>query len=90
ESRVLKRVIRGIRRVYGDAERKERLPITQPVLAQIIASLSNPISLPRGVSRELAETLRVAYALAFAGFLRCGEITYDPFDGAFNLKRRDI
>ncbi|KAK7021015.1 hypothetical protein R3P38DRAFT_3358116 [Favolaschia claudopus] len=79
---VLECVIRGIRRVYGDAE-----PRPSP---KIIASLSNPISLPRGVSRELADTRRVAYALAFAGFLRCGEITYDSFDGAFNLKRRDI
>ncbi|KAJ7442932.1 hypothetical protein B0H11DRAFT_2399043, partial [Mycena galericulata] len=31
-SRVLERVIRGIRRFHGDAERKERLPITHPIL----------------------------------------------------------
>ncbi|KAJ7879786.1 hypothetical protein B0H14DRAFT_2273723, partial [Mycena olivaceomarginata] len=31
-SRVLERVIRGIRRFHGDIERKERLPITHPIL----------------------------------------------------------
>ncbi|KAJ7691894.1 hypothetical protein B0H17DRAFT_832974, partial [Mycena rosella] len=31
-SRVLERVIRGIRHFYGNAERKEHLPITHPIL----------------------------------------------------------
>jgi hypothetical protein len=86
---VLERVIRGIRRFHGDVERKERLPITHPILEKLVASLSGPI-LPKGVSKELAETLKTAYCLSFSGFLCCGEVTYDVFDPAFNLKRRDI
>lgn len=88
-SQVLERVIRGIRRYFGDVERRERLPITHPILSLILSSLSNS-SLPKGVSKELAITLRAAYSLSFAAFLRCGEVTYDVFDPAFNLKRRDI
>lgn len=86
---MLERVIRGIRRFHGDVERKERLSITHPILEKIIAALSGPI-LPSGISKELAETLKSAYSLSFAGFFRCGEVTYDVFDPAFNLKRRDV
>ncbi|KAJ7923909.1 hypothetical protein B0H13DRAFT_2316074 [Mycena leptocephala] len=68
-SRVLERVIRGIRRFHGDFERKEHLPITHPILEKIIAALNAPI-LPKGISKELAETLKSAYCLSFSGFFR--------------------
>jgi hypothetical protein len=60
-----------------------------PSSRKIIAALSGPL-LPKGISKELTETLKSVYSLSFAGFFRCGEVTYNVFDPAFNFKCRDV
>jgi hypothetical protein len=88
-SQVLEHVIRGILHFHRDIEHKEQLPITHPILKKIIAALSSPL-LPKGISKELAETLKSAYSLSFAELFCCDEVTYNVFDPALNLKHRDV
>ena len=68
----LERTIQGIKRNHIEPERRSRTPLTRPYLLQHLASLSFP-SCDNLV-------LRVAFTLAFAGFLRVGEFTYKAAD----------
>ena len=61
----LQRCIAGIRRLRGEADTKERRPITRDILLQILTSFDKTILL--GV------TLYTSFYLVFAGFLRIGE-----------------
>ena len=61
----LQRYIAGIRRLRGEADTKERRPITRDILLQILTSFDKTILL--GV------TLYTSFYLVFAGFLRIGE-----------------
>ena len=61
----LQRCIAGIRRLRGEADTKERRPITRDILLQILTSFDKTILL--GV------ILYTSFYLAFAGFLRIGE-----------------
>lgn len=68
----LERVIRGIKRQFGEANRRERTPLTRDALVLILRCLQEP-------TYENI-TLRAAFTLAFAGFLRVGEFTYRAKD----------
>ena len=65
----LDRVVRGIKRLLPDAALRERTPITREILDKLLNSL-DPAT-PKG------QFLRVAFSLAFAAFLRSGELTYE-------------
>lgn len=69
---VIKRVINGIRRLRGEGDTMERRPITRDVLIHILSTLSQ--------NTLAGATLHAAYCLAFAGFLRIGEFTWDQGD----------
>ncbi len=64
----LERIIAGIRRLHGEANTKERCPITKDVLLRILVLFNR--------STRLGATLYVSFYLAFAAFLRVGEFTY--------------
>ena len=83
----LDRVLRGIRRSAGEQTRRVRLPVTLPVLVRVLAALT---TLP--VSSSDRTLLAAAFALAYVGGLRCGEITYDTgkFDPRFDMARSDF
>ena len=64
----LQRIVNGIRRLQGERETRERLPITRKVLIDLISQLDQ--------STKIGATLHASFCLAFAAFLRCGEFTY--------------
>ena len=64
----LERIVIGMKKLQGEAGRKERCPITRPILLRLLAWLNK-------TSLEGA-TLHIAYFLAFAAFLRIGEFTW--------------
>ena len=61
-------VIRGGKRFYGEGEKRLRLPLTGPILRQIV----NEIRADYG-----GINLKAVLCVAFAGFLRSGEFTWD-------------
>lgn len=69
-SPTIKRMISGSIDLYGNLK-KDRLPITFDILTQVTAS--RPTN-PRDFN------LRACYLVAFAGFMRLGEITYNSTD----------
>lgn len=68
----LERVIRGIKREHTEPNRRERSPLTRDRLLRILRQLQQPSY------RNL--TLKAAFTLAFAGFLRVGEFTYQQIE----------
>jgi integrase len=74
-------VIRGGNRFYGEREKRLRLPITAPILRRIVDKIRN--------SDHDSINLKAALCVAFAGFLRSGEFTWDTLSG-FYLARRDV
>lgn len=68
----LERVIQGIRRLRGEPDVKERLPITRPILLNILATFNT--------RTQTGATFHAAFCLAFAGFLRMGEFTWSAAD----------
>ncbi len=84
----LRRVLDGTRRLRGEADTQERCPVTKDILLQILPHF--------GHSTKHEATMRAAFCLAFAAFLRVGEFTYeakdlraDDFDSWF-LTRRSV
>ena len=84
----LQRIIRGLRRIRGEADTRERHPITKDLLLRILHQIDRN-------TREGA-TLYAAFYLAFAAFLRVGEFTYsakdlkDPKFSQWFLTRRSV
>lgn len=77
---------RGIRRVKGESAPRTALPITLPIL-----SLINHTVLARvDISATQRLLLATAYAVAFACFMRIGELTYTEFDPLVHLQRKDV
>ena len=68
----LERVIRGIKREHAEPGRRDRSPLTRDCLLRILRHLRQP-----SFSNY---TLKAAFTLAFAGFLRVGEFTYQRAD----------
>jgi hypothetical protein len=66
-------VLRGVLRTYGIAPKRERLPITSPILRRILDVFAKDRSFE-------ALNLRAALCTAFAGFLRPGEFTWVRWD----------
>jgi len=65
---VIKRVIRGAKRVYGEGVKKLRLPLTAPILHKVINEARDDFD---------SVNIKAALCVAFAGFLRSGEFTWD-------------
>lgn len=68
----LERIIRGIRRLYGKPDVRERLPITKAILEKMLATLDT--------ETQKGATFHAAFCLAFAGFLRMGKFTWCEAD----------
>lgn len=68
----LERVIRGIKRDHAEPHRRERSPLTRDYLLRILRQLHPP--------SYTNKMLKAAFTLAFAGFLRVGEFTYQLAD----------
>jgi len=87
DSTQLGRVLRGIRRDAGALERRLRIPITLPILASILSALRSLA----GVSDRDRVALSAAYAVAYVGAFRSGELTYGSgdFDPSFYCSRSD-
>lgn len=63
----LKQILRDIKKLYGKADRKERCPIIQLIFLHFLAWL-NKNNFEVGLSFAV-------YILAFAAFLRIGELS---------------
>ena len=82
---ILQRVIAGLRRLYREGDTRERRPITREVLLKLVSRFNQ-------TTLEGAN-LHSAFCLAFAGFLRMGEFTYDKVESDFsswNLTRGSV
>ena len=84
---VLKRVLNGIRRLRGEANTQERQPITRDILLHMLTLFDQ--------STLYGATMHSAFCLAFAGFLRIGEFTWNTSDvdenfSSFFLTRRSV
>ena len=74
-------VLRGGKRLYGEGEKRLRLPLTAPILLRIINQIGDDHD---GVN------LMVALCVVFAGFLRSGEFTWDKPNDLSCLARRHV
>ncbi|BEJ16100.1 hypothetical protein CspHIS471_0507050 [Cutaneotrichosporon sp. HIS471] len=84
----VKRVIDSAKRKWGVVRKEQPWPITLPVLTRILAIIAER---PQDFGGpRVATCLRAAFALAFACFLRMGELTHDTFDARFCLARRSL
>lgn len=86
ESATVQRLIRGIKRYYGERERNPKLPILLPIL-QKLAAVCGDLNLIENLNFD------AAIKLAWAGFLRTGEFTVNSgknFDPTENLCRSAV
>lgn len=84
----VERIITGANRYHGVVSKPQPLPITLPVLRRIVACIrANPASYGGPAN---AAGIIAAFCLAFACFMRMGELTYDAFDPRFDLKRGSV
>ena len=63
----LQRIIAGSRRLRGEADTKERYPITKDLLLRLLPHLNR--------NTRYKATIQAAFCLAFAAFLRVSEFT---------------
>ena len=71
---LLERILAGIRRLRGEADTKERRPITRDVLLKVLTRFNT--------TTRYGIMLHAVFCLAFAGFLRIGEFTWSQEDYA--------
>ncbi|KAF8801006.1 hypothetical protein BYT27DRAFT_7046624, partial [Phlegmacium glaucopus] len=86
ESPTIQRVIRGIRRYYGEQQRKPKMPITISIL-QMLAAIPGDLNTLGNANFD------AVIKLAWVGFLRCGEFTLsgkERFDPTVHLTRSAI
>ncbi|CAK5284821.1 unnamed protein product [Mycena citricolor] len=85
ESPILQRLIRGVKRFHGECDWKPVQPITLPILTAMLSEL-RPGDTPGHT------TLYAAFSLAYAGFLRSGEITAGSgsSSASLNLRRSNV
>lgn len=76
----------GVKRVKGQSAPRSALPITLPILSRINYNILGDVTIP--VHERLL--LATGYAVAFACFLRLGELAYDTFDPMLHLQRKDV
>ena len=69
---VLQRISRGLRSRGGEAEKRKRRPITRDILLKLLKECDQ--------STSDGANIHAALCVAFAGFLRMGEFTYDAAD----------
>ncbi len=79
---LLQRVINGVRRLRGEADTKERRPITRDLLLRVLSQFDT-------TTRQGA-TLHASFCLAFAAFLRVGEFTWTEADLKDDFQRWHI
>ncbi|TKY91067.1 hypothetical protein EX895_000003 [Sporisorium graminicola] len=72
----LERAIRGVKRIFGLKPATAKLPITLPLLRAILQQLRSIHSL----SAWNRQVVSAAFAVSFACFLRCGEVTWTSLD----------
>lgn len=78
-------ILRGVKKLQSNLSKK-RMPITASVLSQMCTLLGKGLFTP-----FIDSMLLCAFKLAFFGFLRCGEFTYNgPSKSAAILAIRDI
>jgi len=70
----LERTIQGIKRDHREPDRRTRMPLTRPLLLQLLTSLNT--------TDYNHLVLKAAFTLAFAAFLPVGEFTYKAADTA--------
>ena len=66
----------GLQRLYEERDTRERRPITRDILRQLISRFDQ--------STLEGANIQAAFCLAFAGFLRIEEFTYDKVKCDFN------
>ena len=73
---ILQRIIKGFWRIYGEGVTRGRRPITRDILLKLISRFDQ-------TTLEGAN-LHAGFCLAFTGFLRMGEFTYDRIESDFS------
>ena len=68
----LERTLQGIKRDHNEPQRRERTPLTRPLLIQITSRREN--------TSYNNTVMQAAFTLAFAAFLRIGKFTYKQVD----------
>lgn len=82
---VVRRTIRGAKKLIGVKPVRPAPPITRPILFDMLGAIARR---PQDYGGTLAATgLVTAFVVAFACFLRSGEFTHTNFDPRFNLSR---
>jgi integrase len=77
-------ILEGGKKVFGEGTRRIRLPLTSDILARIIPRVSND---------KDGLNLKAALCVAFAGFLRSGEFTWEtwgPSSSRSHLARKHV
>ena len=95
DSEHLKRLLKGVKRLYSRPSDSERRPITKDILIQI-TSQPHPNSVTKTSEIDIAN-FDAAFKVAFAGFFRLGEIVYSTAETrsaatfqATRLTRQDV
>ena len=86
ESESVHRVIRGIKRFYGEKARSPKLPVLLGTLQRLTATSGD-------LSNRFNAVFDAAIKVAWAGFLRCGEFTLGSgqiFNPSVHLSRASV
>jgi len=77
-------ILRGGKRVYGEGEKAIRYPLTSDILLRLVNEIHND---------EEGVNVKAAFCVAFAAFLRSGDITWDtwsPDSHLSHLSRKHV